>query len=50
MGTAHPRQCVPLQRIGKPDEVARTIAFLLSDDASYITGVALAVDGGILCC
>lgn len=39
---------IPLGRIGKPDEIARTALFLVSDDASYITGAALPVDGGWL--
>lgn len=38
----------PLGRIGTPEEVARAIAFLLSDWASFITGAALLVDGGML--
>jgi 3-oxoacyl-[acyl-carrier protein] reductase len=35
-----------LGRWGKPEEVASTIAFLASDDASFITGTTLLVDGG----
>lgn len=38
---------VPLQRIGTPDEVAAVIRFLVSDQASYLTGQAIVVDGGI---
>lgn len=37
----------PMGRIAQPEEVARVILFLASDDASFITGAALAVDGGI---
>jgi NAD(P)-dependent dehydrogenase (short-subunit alcohol dehydrogenase family) len=36
-----------LRRAGTPDEVAAAIAFLASDDASYITGETIAVSGGI---
>ena len=39
---------VPLGRLAAPEEIARAIAFLLSDEASFITGAALAVDGGHL--
>jgi NAD(P)-dependent dehydrogenase (short-subunit alcohol dehydrogenase family) len=36
----------PLNRLGTPDEVAKTVVFLASDDSSYITGIELFVDGG----
>ena len=37
----------PLGRIGRPDEVANAVTFLVSESASYITGTALYVDGGV---
>ena len=40
-------QQTPLGRLGEPDDIARTVRFLLSDDASFITGAVLSVDGGL---
>ena len=42
------RESVPLKRLGLASEVAGVIAFLLSDDASYITGQVINVDGGLV--
>ncbi len=38
----------PLGRVGRPEEIANAALFLLSDEASFITGVALPVDGGFV--
>ncbi len=45
-GERYLREGVPLGRLGTADEVAAVVAFLASDEASYVTGVALPIDGG----
>jgi L-rhamnose 1-dehydrogenase len=42
------RHRIPLGRVGKPDDVSGPVVFLASDDARYVTGSALLVDGGML--
>jgi len=39
---------LPLGRFGSPDEVARAVLFLASDDSAFVTGHELSVDGGML--
>jgi 3-oxoacyl-[acyl-carrier protein] reductase len=41
-------RAIPLNRFGSPEEVAKAVVFLASDEASFITGHALAIDGGSL--
>lgn len=41
------KQMIPMGRIGRPEEVARVVRFLCSDDASYITGQVISVNGGM---
>jgi 3-oxoacyl-[acyl-carrier protein] reductase len=42
------KKLIPMARIGKPEEVAKVVAFLCSDDASYITGQVISVNGGMI--
>ncbi len=39
---------IPLRRVGEPDEVAKLVAYLASDDAAYITGTTVVIDGGLM--
>lgn len=41
-------QMVPMKRVGKPDEIASLVAYLLSDDAGYITRQVISVNGGLI--
>ncbi|MGD1152833.1 MAG: 3-oxoacyl-ACP reductase FabG [Syntrophales bacterium] len=41
------KEIIPMARIGKPEEVAKVVRFLCSDDASYITGQVISVNGGM---
>ncbi len=41
------KKMIPMKRIGQPDEIAAVVAFLASEDAAYLTGQVLRVDGGL---
>jgi meso-butanediol dehydrogenase/(S,S)-butanediol dehydrogenase/diacetyl reductase len=42
------RKLVPMGRVGQPEEIADVVAFLASEDARYVTGAAIVVDGGLM--
>ena len=42
------KKAIPLKRLGKPEDVANVVAFLASEDANYITGQVIQVDGGMV--
>jgi 3-oxoacyl-[acyl-carrier protein] reductase len=46
LGTVIRPEDVPLNRIGTPEDVAKTAVFLASDDAAYLTGQNISVNGG----
>ena len=41
-------ETVPMRRVGTPEDLAGPAVFLASDDAAYVTGVVISVDGGLL--
>jgi 3-oxoacyl-[acyl-carrier protein] reductase len=42
------KQIIPMGRVGLPEEVAKVVRFLCSDEASYITGQVISVNGGMI--
>jgi len=44
------KQAIPMRRVGKAEEIASVVTFLASDDASYLTGQVIRVDGGMSLC
>lgn len=44
----HSLKLIPLQRLGKPQEVANLIKFLFSDEAAYITRQVISINGGLV--
>ena len=45
--TTEINKLIPLKRFGKPEEIAKMVSFLISDDGSYITGQTIHVNGGL---
>jgi NAD(P)-dependent dehydrogenase (short-subunit alcohol dehydrogenase family) len=45
---ANRMQFIPLERLGTPEDIGKVVAFLVSDDASFMTGTVLTVDGGMM--
>ena len=48
-GVEQSNETTPINRLGKPEEVASLIAWLLSDEATFVTGATYAVDAGWAC-